>query len=97
MRSVPPGVSTLLTPLGDTVTYTFDKQSRPVGPYLRSGPSPLHSREPTWDQTGSLVTLTDSVAGASAFVPLEYDRNQAVDDPQPAGAPSGPSSTGDPG
>jgi hypothetical protein len=76
---------TLLTPMGDTVTYVFDGRGRANGPYLRGG-GPLHSRVPVWTAlAGALSTLTDTVATPTGFTPLKYDRNWVVDDPQPAG------------
>ena len=78
---------TLLTPMGDTVTYVFDGRGRANGPYLRGG-GPLHSRVPVWTAlAGALSTLTDTVATPTGFTPLKYDRNWVVDDPQPAGSP----------
>jgi RHS repeat-associated protein len=76
---------TLLTPMGDTITYTFDAKSRALGPYIRGG-GPLESRVPVWDQTGSLNTLTHSVSTAPSFTALQFDRQVAVDDPQPTEA-----------
>ena len=49
---------TLITPFGDTITYTFDARGRPVGPDLRSGGG-RYSREPTWGATGVLSMLTE--------------------------------------
>ncbi len=78
---------TLLTPMGDSVTYVFDNRGRAVGPYIRGG-GPLHSRLPVWTAlAGELSTLSDTVSTAPGYVPLKYDRNWVVDDPQPAGSP----------
>ncbi len=77
---------TLLTPMGDTLTYAFDAQSRPSGPYLRSG-SLLQQRTATWAETGTLDILEHRVTQAPAYTPLKYDRNYCDDCINPALAP----------
>jgi RHS repeat-associated protein len=73
---------TLITPLGDTVTYAFDGQARGVGPDIRSG-GPLQSARPAWSATGSLDTLTRSVATTPSFTPLKFVRKQFPDEVTP--------------
>jgi len=63
---------TLITPLGDTVSYTFDSRSRAVGPTMRSGATPF-SRWLHWNSTSNLRWLNNSVAGTSPYDPGDYD------------------------
>ena len=74
---------TLLTPMGDTLSYTFDVQSRAVGPIIHGG-GPLQLATPIWNAPGALQTLTDSVATSPGFVPLRYARYGYTADAQPA-------------
>lgn len=73
---------TLITPMGDTIFYTFDSKSRPIGAFIRGG-GPLESVTPVWDQTGALITLTHSVGSNPSYIPLKFDRQVSLDDPQP--------------
>jgi RHS repeat-associated protein len=79
-------VDSLITPMGDTISYTFDAKSRAVGPYIHGGGRP-QSLVPAWDQTGSLNTLTQTVSSNPSFIPLKFDRQESTDDPQPTEAP----------
>lgn len=76
---------TLITPFADTVTYSFDARDRAVGPYVSSGTQ--HARVPTWNATGALRTLTNSVTTAPTYVTGKWDRKVFPDDPLAALGP----------
>jgi RHS repeat-associated protein len=65
---------TLLTPYADTVSYSFDAQSRAVGPRIVSGTNPIQSQTGGWGQTGTLDNLSRTVLTTPSYIPLEYDR-----------------------
>ena len=65
--------NTLATPFSDTLTYSWDKRSRPVGPTIRSS-GPLESRIPAWNKVGGLSTLTHTVSTVPSYVPGKWDR-----------------------
>ena len=71
---------TLMTPLGDTLTYIHDQQGRPDGPYIRSN-GLRHWSELTWNPNqslDSLGTMTQGVGGS--FVSGRYVRPNPTDD-----------------
>ncbi len=65
--------NTLVTPFSDTLTYVWDKRSRPVGPTIRSS-GPIEARTPVWNKVGGLSTLTHSVSTTPSWVPGKWDR-----------------------
>jgi RHS repeat-associated protein len=71
---------TLITPLGDTLTYVHDQQGRAVGPYIRSG-GLRHWSELAWNPNESLDsvgTMTQGVGGN--FISGRYVRPNPSDD-----------------
>ncbi len=80
-------VDTILTPMGDTISYVFDAKSRAVGPYIRGG-GPLNSRVQAWDEVGTLDSMMGRESTNPPFVTLKYDRKATFSDPQPATAPA---------
>ena len=71
---------TLITPLGDTLTYVHDEQGRAVGPYIRSG-GLRHWSEPEWNLNQSLDsvgTMTQGIGGN--FISGRYVRPNPTDD-----------------
>jgi RHS repeat-associated protein len=77
---------TVITALGDTVTYAFDAQAREVGPDIRSS-GPLQTVRPAWSADGSLDTLTRTVATTPSFTPLKYVRKEFPDEDNPSLVP----------
>jgi RHS repeat-associated protein len=77
---------TVLTPMGDTVTYAFDAKARATGPTIRGG-GPQESQTPAWTAGGALQTLTASVVTSPTFSPLSYTRSPATSDAQAALTP----------
>jgi RHS repeat-associated protein len=78
---------TLLTPLGDTISYAFDHAGRALGPYLHGAGGPLLSRVPYWSGTGGLDSLVQTVATTpTSYTPLAYapavDSTDKIDPPQ---------------
>jgi len=76
---------TLITPFADTVTYTFDARDRAVGPYVNSGTQ--HARVPTWNATGALKTLGNTVTSAPSWNTGRWDRKVMPDEPNAALGP----------
>jgi RHS repeat-associated protein len=71
---------TLITPLGDTLTYVHDKQGRAVGPYIRSGGLKNWS-ELGWNPNESLDSLGTMTQGSGgSFISGRYVRPNSVDD-----------------
>jgi len=68
---------TLLTPMGDSITYAFDARSRPVGPDIRGG-GPLQDRDQQWRAAGPLSVLAHTVATAPSFVAGRYEGDNAT-------------------
>lgn len=80
---------TLITPLGDTVTYSFDAKWRPTNRVITSGG--IRQRATTlWGATGELSTFTEVAytTPTSSYAPLGYDRRLFKDE---SGAALGPS------
>lgn len=72
---------TLITPYSDTLTYTYDGQSRPLGPNLHNGGAPF-TRLPSWNGTnGSLQTLGNTVTTSPSYTAGNWDRVVDIDDP----------------
>jgi len=67
----------LLTPLGDTITYTFDPRSRPLGPTIKSG-AEVQTTTPSWNAAGELTTLPHVVSGSQNYTPGKYTRGAFV-------------------
>jgi len=80
-RGIP---DTLLTPLADTVTYSYDTKGRAIGPIEHSGPDTL-KRLPEWGTGGELSTLTNifPVGNQSWNVGI-WNRSDGYDDGQGA-------------
>jgi RHS repeat-associated protein len=71
---------TLLTPLGDSLTYVHDEQGRAVGPYIRSG-GLLQWTELGWNVNQSLDSVGTMTAGvAGNFISGRYVRPNPTDD-----------------
>ncbi|MGH2670834.1 MAG: hypothetical protein ACRDH5_17270, partial [bacterium] len=62
---------TLLTPMGDTITYTFDARSRAVGPDIRGG-GPVQDRDQQWQTAEPLAVWAHTVATAPSFIAGRY-------------------------
>jgi RHS repeat-associated protein len=78
---------TLITPLGDTLTYVHDRQGRALGPYIRSN-GLKDWTEQAWNPNQSVDSIgTMMQAGAGSFIPGRYVRPISVDDGYIALAP----------
>jgi RHS repeat-associated protein len=75
---------TVLTPLGDTVTYAFDVKGRGVGPTIRGTGSGVGlDRAPGWGAAGSLDSLVNKVPGGSGYTVGRWTRFDAPNDDHP--------------
>jgi RHS repeat-associated protein len=70
---------TLLTPLGDTVSYAFDGLGRGLGPTIHGGGS-SQDLAPTWNAQQELRSLTQTVGGASSYHVFTWLRKLLTDD-----------------
>ena len=71
---------TLITPLGDTLTYIHDQQGRADGPYIRSN-GLRHWSELAWNPNESLDSLgTMTQGGGGSFISGRYVRPNPTDD-----------------
>jgi RHS repeat-associated protein len=86
-RGIP---DTLLTPMGDTVTYTFDTRGRPVGPAVHGGTGPMQTRSPGWTAVGGLFGLSTTVALSPSYRPLDYHSTSFSEGDDEAATPLGP-------
>jgi RHS repeat-associated protein len=76
----------LLTPLGDTITYLFDRHGRAVGPYIKSGGN-RQTVFPFWNAAGELTALTHNVSAPVVYLPGNWQRGAFVDSSGKALAP----------
>jgi RHS repeat-associated protein len=75
-RSIP---NVLMSPLGDTLTYTYDFLARPGTQQISTG-GPGLAREATWNGSGMLTTLINRVGGAGTYDAGRYSRVAASDE-----------------
>ena len=75
-RSVP---NVLMSPLGDTLTYTYDALLRPEELLISNGGSGM-TRDAVWNGVGELATLMNSVGGAGAYLAGRYSRVASIDE-----------------
>lgn len=81
---------TLLTPMNDTVSYTFDGLGRALGPTIHGG-GPSQAVQPVWTAFGEVSSVTQTVGGGSSYPVFIWLRNLARDNgPDGAHAPLGP-------
>ena len=66
-------VDSIVTPYGDTLTYTVDAWGRAVGPRAANGSAPDFAVTQTWDEVGKLVGLTTTQPDAVTVGHWEVD------------------------
>jgi RHS repeat-associated protein len=75
-RNIP---NVLMSPLGDTLTYTYDGLGRPQQLQITSGTSTM-DRFAIWNPVGELTTLINQVNVGSSYIAGRYSRVASVDE-----------------